>query len=264
MGRCLVLLAVMVFLAGAAPPAVDVRLVCGDDALVPGRTVNVALVMTVPDGWHTYWDGLNDSGFPPRLTWTLPAGVTAGEPAWPPPHRHISAGEILDHVLDGEVVAVVPVTVAADVKTGGEVALACRVDWLACRDICVPGRTDTSLELPVTTAAAVRPEPAGAGVIAAAAARLPRPGNGAVRGVRNANILTITVPGARSLVFMPAGDSARPVNLLQQGAATGDRLELALRSEDATRPVRGVLAVETVPRSAPTHWLIDIPAEVKQ
>lgn len=259
--RSLVLLAGIALFCGAAPPAVDVQLVCGDDAFVPGRTTNVAVVMTVPAGWHTYWDGLNDSGFPPRLTWTLPAGITVGEPAWPPPHRHVSAGEILDHVLDGKVVAVVPVTVAPEVPTGAAAPLACRVEWLACQEICVPGRSDATLALPLATAA--RRVAAGADIIANATARSPRPADGTVRWRRNADTLTISVPGAGRLVLMPAGDSARPVDLLRQGAAAGDKLEIALRSEDASRAVRGVLAVESSPGSAPAYWLIDIPAEVK-
>ncbi len=249
----------MLTLLGAGiPPNVAVRLVPGESALAPGRTTEVGVVLALPQGWHTYWDGLNDSGFPPRLVWELPAGFTAGEPTWPAPQRHVTAGEILDHVLAGEVVAVVPVTSPAGLAPGGRVTLRCRVEWLVCRDVCVPGRSEAVCELAVVPPTQVREDLAGAKVLAAARAGQPRPlpAGGAVRWRRDANILTIEAPGARHLALMPQGDSARPVDLLGQGAGDGERLQLALRPEDAGRAVRGVLAVDAV-----TYWRLDIPPE---
>ncbi len=248
----------LALLGAAKPPAVAVRLVPGVSALAPGRTAEVGVVLTLPEGWHTYWDGLNDSGYPPRIIWDLPAGFTAGEPVWPAPQRHVAAGEILDHVLAGEVVAVVPVTAPADLAPGTSVTLRCRVEWLVCREICVPGRSEAARELAVVRPAEVRDDPAAARVLAEARARQPRPlpSPSPVRWQRGENILTIEAPGARRLVLMPRSDSARPVDLLHQGEGDGDRLQLTLRPEDAGRSVRGVLAVDAV-----TNWQLDIPPE---
>ncbi len=255
MQTCLVMLAL---LGAAEPPAVGLRLVLGQQTVAPGGTAEVGVVLTLPEGWHTYWDGLNDSGYPPRIIWELPAGFTAGEPAWPAPQRHVAAGEILDHVLEGEVAAVVTLAAPADLAPGTRVTVRCRVEWLACRDICVPGRSDAVRELAVVPLAEVREDAAGVRFLAAARARQPRPlpTSSAVPWRRDANILTIEAPGARRLVLMPRRDSARPVDLLHQGEADGDRLQLALHPDDAGRAVHGVLAVDAV-----THWQLDIPPE---
>lgn len=262
-------LAACLALAGAAPPRPEVklRLAAGDLGLAAGRSVDVGVVLTLPQGWHTYWDGLNDSGYPPRIAWDLPPGFTAGEPRWPVPHRHVSAGEILDHVLTGEVVALVSVTAPGDLAPATSAALKCRVEWLVCRDVCVPGRGEAALSLPVVAATDVRPDPAATSLLAEARANLPElltTGSMAAAGVRwqrDGNIVTVEVSGARSLALMPSSDSARPVDLLQRGEVDGERLRLELRPEDAGRAVRGVLAVRKPGEGPTVYWQLDLPAE---
>jgi DsbC/DsbD-like thiol-disulfide interchange protein len=258
----LVLVLGWAWLGAGGPPTVVVRLVPGVSALSPGMKTEVGVVLALPEGWHTYWDGLNDSGFPPRIRWDLPAGFTAGDPIWPAPHRYVSAGEILDHVLEGEVVAVVPLTAPADLAPGTDVTLRCRVEWLVCRDVCVPGRGDAQRSLAVAQPADVREDRDGVRLLAAARAAQARllTAPSPVRWRRDGDILTIEAPGAGRLVLMPRSDSARPVDLLGQGEADGDRLRLALRPEDAGRAVRGVLAVFAA-GGAVTNWQLDIPPE---
>jgi thiol:disulfide interchange protein DsbD len=43
----------------------------------------LALRFRMEEGWHIYWRNPGDSGLPPDIKLTLPAGVTAGEPRWP-------------------------------------------------------------------------------------------------------------------------------------------------------------------------------------
>jgi DsbC/DsbD-like thiol-disulfide interchange protein len=54
---------------------------------VPGKPVWVGLQITHKPEWHTYWKNSGDSGLPTVLEWTLPAGVTAGDIAWPTPQK---------------------------------------------------------------------------------------------------------------------------------------------------------------------------------
>ena len=53
----------------------------------PGRTVWVGLQLSHAPEWHTYWKNPGDSGLPTELRWTLPAGVVAGDIAWPTPRK---------------------------------------------------------------------------------------------------------------------------------------------------------------------------------
>src|SRR6266545_4179209 len=70
-----------------ASPLVPVELLAETQSIGAGRTFWVALHQEIAPGWHTYWMNPGDSGEPPRIEWTLPAGFTAGEIQWPPPPR---------------------------------------------------------------------------------------------------------------------------------------------------------------------------------
>ena len=165
-------------------------------------------------------------------------------------------------MLEGEVVAVVPLTAPADLAPGTDVTLRCRVEWLVCRDVCVPGRGDAQRSLAVAPAADVREDRDGVGFWRPPGPRrrahCPTPSP--VRWRRDGNILTIEAPGAGRLVLMPRSDSARPVDLLGQGEADGDRLRLGPSPGRRRAPGGGVLAVFAA-GGAVTNWQLDIPPE---
>ena len=45
----------------------------------PGQPLWVGLRIAHQPEWHTYWKNPGDSGLPTTLSWSLPAGITAGE-----------------------------------------------------------------------------------------------------------------------------------------------------------------------------------------
>ncbi|MBC7602156.1 MAG: protein-disulfide reductase, partial [Ramlibacter sp.] len=57
------------------------------DGVEPGKQVWVGLQLKHAPEWHTYWKNSGDSGLPTHVQWTLPAGVTAGDIAWPLPKK---------------------------------------------------------------------------------------------------------------------------------------------------------------------------------
>ena len=58
----------------------------------PGSTAVVAIKQTIKPGWHTYWRNPGDSGGATTLSWSLPAGVEAGDIVWPVPERQRLSG----------------------------------------------------------------------------------------------------------------------------------------------------------------------------
>ena len=88
--RSLVLVLTLAACAAVAAPVktqhVEAELVSERTAFVPGQATTVALRLKMAEGWHTYWQNPGDSGLPTAITWTLPAGVTAGAIQWPAPH----------------------------------------------------------------------------------------------------------------------------------------------------------------------------------
>jgi thiol:disulfide interchange protein DsbD len=156
--------------SAVTPPGrhVTASLVSETDAVAAGRPLTVGIRLQMQAGWHTYWRNPGDSGLPTRARWTLPAGFEAGEIRWPRPMR-FAAGPLVSFGYEHEVVLPVEVRVPAAVD-GPELRLAVRVDWLECQDVCLPGKAELSLTLPVRAKVAAGPQ---ASLIAAARALLP-------------------------------------------------------------------------------------------
>lgn len=87
-------------------------------------------------GWHTYWKNPGAAGMATKIEWTLPAGVTAGEVQWPLPEK-LPPDEVITYAYENEVVLLVPLKLAADLKPG-PLALKAKVSWLECKEQCIP------------------------------------------------------------------------------------------------------------------------------
>jgi thiol:disulfide interchange protein/DsbC/DsbD-like thiol-disulfide interchange protein len=113
----------------------------------PGQTVWVGLQLTHQPQWHTYWKNSGDSGLPTELQWTLPAGVTAGDIAWPTP-RKFPLGNLANYGYDGTVLLPVPLTIGPGF-VGTHLDVQLYAAWLACRQECIPEEGNFTLRIPV-------------------------------------------------------------------------------------------------------------------
>ena len=111
----------------------------------PGSTVLVGIQLKMDAGWHTYWKNSGASGIPTTIKWELPAGLTAGEIQWPVPEK-LPPDELTTYVYENEVVLLVPLTLAADLKPG-PLVLKASVAWLECKEKCIPGSAEISATL---------------------------------------------------------------------------------------------------------------------
>ncbi len=151
--------------AAAGPPtamssaSTTVTLAADSTAIVPGGTVEVAVVFQLAKGWHIYWRNPGTSGKPPTVEWKLPPGFTMGPLQFPGPQRHVEAGGlIVTNILEGT--PILTATLAAPSDYAGTVAeIEGTVSWLACMTQCVPGSAHVKLSLPVVQSAAeVKPD----------------------------------------------------------------------------------------------------------
>lgn len=146
------LLALLPPLAQAASAVVETEhvrtelLAHAPDGIRPGKTVWLGLAIAHQPHWHTYWKNPGDSGLPTTVTWTLPAGFTAGEIAWPTP-KQLPLGPLTNYGYEDKVLLPVPVTVPAGF-TGATLKVGLRADWLVCKEICLPESGVYELELP--------------------------------------------------------------------------------------------------------------------
>ena len=116
-----------------------------------GKTVWIGLQLVHKPEWHTYWKNSGDSGLPTVLQWTLPAGVTAGDIAWPLPKK-IPIGNLANYGYEGTVLLPVPLTISKDFKPpllGNDIEVKLKAAWLVCRRECIPEEGEFALKIPV-------------------------------------------------------------------------------------------------------------------
>lgn len=118
----------------------------------PGKPVWVGLQLTHQPEWHTYWKNSGDSGLPTQLEWQLPAGIDAGEIAWPTPKK-IPIGTLANYGYEKTVLLPVPLTVAPGFA-GSQLEVKLKAAWLVCRKECIPQEGDFALSIPVRSSTA--------------------------------------------------------------------------------------------------------------
>jgi len=229
----LILLASACAWGGAAETGqLRVQLVCDTESVQPGKPLRVGLRFELPEHWHIYWRNPGDSGEPPQVRWTLPAGFRAGDLQWPAPER-LGSGSVIDYGYRGSVLLPVELQTPGTAP-GGRITLSAEVTWLVCKDICVPGRAELTLALPVRLApgAASRAH----GLFQEADSRLPRPMPPAWRAEASSEkasfVLTIHGTGLGKASFFPFEadqiDNAAP----QTSTVLPDGVRLTLRKSE--------------------------------
>ena len=153
------------------PDLVRSSLLAEPAAVAGAQPFTLAVRMQVKPGWHVYWRNPGDSGLPPEVTWTLPAGFNAGAIRWPAPER-IPIATLMNYGYEGEVTLLVPVTPPPSLDPADPVRIRAKLTYLVCETECVPGSADLALTLPVGEP---KQDPANAALFARARAALPVP-----------------------------------------------------------------------------------------
>jgi thiol:disulfide interchange protein DsbD len=136
---------------------VHVQLVFRKAQLYPGAGDHGGLYFKLESGWHVYWKNPGDAGEPPNIRWTLPDGVTASSLQFTAPKR-LPLGPLMDYGYENEVLFPFKLELAKSVKPGPAV-LHAKVDWLVCREVCIPGKADLEIAQTILpTAPAVQPD----------------------------------------------------------------------------------------------------------
>lgn len=224
---------------------VEAELVLGLKTAVPGQVLPAALRLKMEHGWHVYWKNPGVAGYPPRLSWTLPKGVTAGELLFPYPKRGEIAG-LTSYLYEDEVLLPLNLTVGPDAS--GTLHLKVDAEWLACKESCIPGQA--TLEASVNVGKA--PEPSeSADAIQAAQQKLPLGTGLTIKSLTVADgkfvldFASELVPNPKKAEFFPA--SAEIVRMDAPQEFKDGRLTLAVAEENKSpKLLEGVLVVDEV------------------
>ncbi len=123
-------------------------LVHAAQGLRAGQTFWLGLQIEHQRDWHTYWQNPGDSGLPTRLQWQLPAGLEAGDIAWPLPKK-FPIGTLANYGYEGRLLLTVPVKASADFRfpSSGVLPIQLHAEWLVCRQECIPQEGRFTLNL---------------------------------------------------------------------------------------------------------------------
>jgi thiol:disulfide interchange protein DsbD len=201
--------------------------------IAPGGTLQVGLVLTLEEHWHVYWINAGDSGEPPKITWTLPEGITAGPMLFPIPSR-LPLGPLMDFGYEDEVAFPVQLTAASSLKPG-PTHIDAKVSYLVCREVCIPGKAHLGLNLNVVPGATAA-QPVGA--LGEALTLIPKPlpsdAKLTITGGKTYFVLNLITGGRETNAeFYPADQDQIANAAPQQIEPTSDGVRLRVRrSED--------------------------------
>src|SRR5579862_5631242 len=154
----LVLLGFLLWASAAQAAHTQAQLVLANTTARPGDTVLAGVHLKMESGWHTYWKNPGDAGMATKIKWQLPPGVTAGETEWPLPQK-LPPEEVTTYGYDDEVILLVPLKLAADLKPGS-LDLKAKVSWLECKEQCIPASATVQATLNVGTETKTSPDAA--------------------------------------------------------------------------------------------------------
>ncbi len=225
-------------------PHLTAELIADSSTISPGGTSHVALSLTLEPGWHVYWVYAGDSGEAPDVMWSAPQGIVLGPMEYPAPSR-LPLGPLMDYGYEGT--AIFPFSLTASQQLPpGTTSLRAHVQWLVCREICLPGKAFLGLNLGVTPTAPTATNP----LIDAAlhAEPLPLPSSVKVHVSANRSLLTVDVEtGHRetALEYYPLDDDTirnaadQKVEPTPQGAKLV--IERAETTDTLPKQIKGVL-----------------------
>ena len=130
------------------PKHVKVKIYSEVEWATPGKTIWLAIEMTAQKGWHFYYKNYGQTGKPTEFFFKAPQGVKVGPVQWPYPEV-IAELDIVTFGYNGRQYFLVPVTLEPTVKAGKNITINVAVDWLECKETCIPGSEELEISLPV-------------------------------------------------------------------------------------------------------------------
>jgi len=122
----------------------EVRLISAVTRVGKQKRIPLGLHFKLKDGWKIYWRSPGDAGFPPRLKWQGSSNLAETRIQWPAPKRFSVLGFDTQGYKD-EVVLPLQTTL---VEPGKPIDAQLKLDYLACKEICIPYQTKLSLSVP--------------------------------------------------------------------------------------------------------------------
>ena len=142
-------------LPSAASNHAKVTLASEADAVTPGQAFHISFDFELEDGWHIYWKNPGDSGLATMVHWELPSGFAVGSLQWPVPEQ-IAIEGLMNYGYEGSPSLIQKLIPPSGLEgeeftlEGNEVILSAKLEWLICKEVCIPESVEVSLTLPIS------------------------------------------------------------------------------------------------------------------
>ena len=113
----------------------------------PGKPFMATILLDLQPGWHTYWQYPGDSGLPPKVTWHLPEGWTAGPIEFSVPEQYSEPGDMIIYGYEKQQLLRAMITPPKDLPQNQVYDLKASLSWLACKELCVPGSAEVETKV---------------------------------------------------------------------------------------------------------------------
>ncbi len=121
-------------------------LIANTKTVVPGKPFRLGVQLTMSPGWHTYYKEPGDAGMATKIVWDLPPGFSSSPLLWEKPKK-FSEADIITYGYTGKTLIAAKIIPPNTLPAGKNLTFAAQVEWLSCKDLCVPGKTKVGLTL---------------------------------------------------------------------------------------------------------------------
>ena len=122
----------------------QLRLISASTGTGGSEQLRLGLQFQMAEGWKIYWRSPGEAGYPPQVDWSGSENLGSATFRWPVPHRFELFG-LQTFGYGGEVVLPIDARAADPSKP---VRLEAKVDYLTCKEICVPREATLAMSLP--------------------------------------------------------------------------------------------------------------------
>jgi thiol:disulfide interchange protein DsbD len=157
--KSLITLAILLISTVAAPAQfgggfgeshVKATLVSDHETIVAGQPFKIGLRLVMEDKWHTYWENPGSSGLPPTIKLEAQEGLTLGDWQFPIPKEFVDDAGYITFGYDDEAILIADATYTGEATS---LTIKGKVDWLECKEMCIPGSAEVDLNLAIAETA---------------------------------------------------------------------------------------------------------------
>lgn len=127
-------------------------LIAKHNTLAPNSQTQVGWLIELEPGWHTYWKNAGDTGLGAQFKWQ---GAPVGPVLWPTP-KVIPVDPFMSYGYENEVLFLAPLQ-ANKKNIGDEILLSSHIQFLVCKEICLPAEATSTILLPIQQNAMLSP-----------------------------------------------------------------------------------------------------------